>query len=354
MIIDHEPPPEKVISFHGQLSNAVSDFLCEQGWHEPGVKEVVTELAATLAKYREEGRRLFPVVFIARDLQGLLTEVDGHEPLIIGRGPIDAATVRRAVKHCAPLGEGRSWVVFMEVKNHKMVYGVFRTGATAIDPTSLEKLRRAKQTVTPLIGVVQLAENVVELRISKDHFRYLYLFGAAGASAPPTQTTRRFINALIRDADDDLKAALGNFYYRIVLDVMQVWHGSLSVVIPKGGPIPDYLTDGVILDPPVDLQKKLRLDVNAGSHVAGWLSASHLIRGMMGSDGITLLGSDGSVLGYNVFMQQSEYPQMPVATEGGARRRTYNSLCQHVGKTLVAAFYRSQDGNSNCTSELIT
>ena len=72
---------------------------------------------------------------------------------------------------------------------------------------------------------------------------------------------------------------------------------------------------------------------------------------MMSSDGITVLRSDGAVLGFNVFVAHPDSLDRHPGAIGGARRRTYETLAGMVGDGLVAAFYRSQDGHTACHHE---
>lgn len=336
--------PSSVISFRSHLVQAIADFLTEEGWINPALPEAATELVTSLGRYREEGKRLLPVAFFTKNLEDLLLDLNGQDPIPIGVCPLTPQGMRRALKQCAPLGEGRSWVIYLLIKGNVFEYGVFRRAGSQVQPTALEQLRRLTHLRSPVIGVVQLAENVIEIRASAGHYKYLYLSGLTGEGAPPMKTTRDFIDAITRDVSPELRDSVANFYYRVVMDVMQVWHGTLVVVLPRETAIPPFLSDGILLEKPIDIQERIR----GGSNP---LAESNLIRGMMGADGITILSSEGTVLGYNVFLQH------PIGSddappEGGARRRTYNLLKQRVGRELVAAFYRSQDGTASCHSSL--
>jgi len=68
-------------------------------------------------------------------------------------------------------------------------------------------------------------------------------------------------------------------------------------------------------------------------------------RCMLSVDGITLLGSDGSVRGYHAFFRHAAPTGQLI---GGARRRTFDALAAEVGPALIGAFYRSQDGHALC------
>jgi hypothetical protein len=72
---------------------------------------------------------------------------------------------------------------------------------------------------------------------------------------------------------------------------------------------------------------------------------AQLLEGMLRTDGITVLRSDGAIVAYNVFVRHGPLPAALLGQPvGGARRRTFETLRSHVGAELSAAFYRSQDG----------
>ena len=73
----------------------------------------------------------------------------------------------------------------------------------------------------------------------------------------------------------------------------------------------------------------------------------NLLEGMLCSDGITLFDERGRLLGYRCFIQ------IPTKQEvvGGARRRAFGALCDHLGKGLSAVFMQSQDGWSDFRSK---
>lgn len=343
-------PPTTVLSFRPLLESAVRDFALESGWDAPTFPVVLAEIVTSLSRYREEGKRLFPVVFVTRDLDALLHEVAGRDPVLLGTGPLAVETIQRALKQCAPLGEGRTWVVFVHVAGESLRYGVFRSSASPIDPTALERLRRAPPSPAGTLGIVQVAENVIELRAGEGRHRMVHLSGAVAEAIPPMQVSRTFIEALTRDVPVGLREPLGNLYYRVVMDVLQVWHGTLAAVLPAGAEVPDFLSDGVVLHEPLHFAAATRRLLETGDRAAtDELQANaNLLRGMLGADGITVMRSDGSVVAYNVFIA---HPPDRIRTAlGGARRRTFDVLSSHVGGSLVAAFYRSQDGKACCTS----
>jgi hypothetical protein len=77
-------------------------------------------------------------------------------------------------------------------------------------------------------------------------------------------------------------------------------------------------------------------------------SHESLLRGMIGSDGVTIMGTDGSIRAFRVFVQGSgkKAGGRQQAASGGARSRAFDVLRGYVGKTLRAALFRSHDGRT--------
>jgi hypothetical protein len=346
--------PKLVLSFRPALVEALAGLLDELGWAEAGLADALAEVLTGIARHREEGKRLFPTVFLTHSLDDLLATVGGCDPLRLGRGPVGRETVGRALKQCAPLGEGRSWVMFLLLEGGTMRYGVFRTTGAPTDPTAFERLRAGRGGRPTALGIVQVADGVLEVRGSGSFYRYVHLSGATADLVAPMDVVREFIRALAADVPAELREPMGRLYYRVLIDVIQNWHGALAVVLRPGCAAPPALGDGVFFDPPVDLTACVRRFIDDPSYAVGAevQAQTNLIRGMLGADGVLVFRSDGCLLGYNVFVRHEGELALATPPVGGARLRTFEYLRRLVGAELVAAFYRSQDGTARIESSL--
>ncbi len=90
--------------------------------------------------------------------------------------------------------------------------------------------------------------------------------------------------------------------------------------------------------------------VKEQSAAADSLLRSHesLLRGMIMSDGVTILGTDGSIMGFRVFVQAVAEKKIDLKERaaGGARSRAFEVLRGYLGAPLKAALFRSQDGRT--------
>ncbi len=342
------PPP--VLSFRHLLTEAVSTFLDEAGMTCALTADSIGELIVTLSRYREEGAPLFPMAFVGDDLGQMLAQLGGHDPIGIGIGPRSRATVQRALKQCAPLGQGRWWALYLLRVPEGFAYGVFRTDPFPLAETPLERLRRADVRSAGVIGVLQLADNVLELRAGGGLCRHVYLSGARVDASSPPAVLDELADALTDGVATTSRERARGFYQRVLFEVMQGSHGALVAVLPRERAGSMLFVDGIILPRPLDivaLLERYHADPSDASATAVRATAQ-LLRGMMATDGITVLRADGCIVGYNIFVRHPETLASQPSVVGGARRRTFEVLCAALGSELTAAFIRSQDGDVSC------
>lgn len=341
------PTSPQILSYRHLLTGAVDDFLAEAGMSDPETTEALAEVLVTLSRYREEGVPLFPAVYIGDDLDELLGVVRGRDPIGIGQGAPTPETMRRALKQCAPLGQ-RGWSIFIVRRPGELRYGVFHGSSFVLHETPMEWLRACTVRGQRAIGVVQLAENVLELRSSGGVARYVYLSGARVDMPPLPATLGELVRTLTRDVEPDALIDVRTFFRRVFVTAMRESHGMLVAVLPAEpkSTTGRLFADGLLLDDPIDLVARIRAYRRAPSEetVSGIQAMSDLLQGMMSADGITVLRTDGTIAGFNVFIPHRASLRRNEQPAGGARRRTFDALAAEVDHELVGAFYRSQDG----------
>ena len=238
----------------------------------------------------------------------------------------------------------------MREAEETLSYGLFRTDSFILSETPIELLRAIKDPHLKVLGISRVAENIIEICGSDGFSRFMHLSGARSDVSHPTEVLDDLVEAVTADVPETLRLATQGFFRRTFFSVMQAPHGALAAVVPKDLGRTALLSDGVLLQPPVDVVSRIEAYMSdpREEKATSLQALVALLRGMMSSDGITVLRSDGCLLGYNVFVKQSEVPAEEGEVIGGARRRTFNVLRQHLGVDLCAAFYRSQDGHALC------
>ncbi|MBU8898013.1 hypothetical protein KRR26_20565 [Corallococcus sp. M34] len=348
------PDPEAgsplILSFRHLLTEAVGSFLDSAEMPCAQTADALSELLVTLSRYREEGAPLFPMAFVGDDLGDMLELLGGHDPIPIGSGPRSRATIQRALKQCAPLGQGRWWALYLLRVPEGLTYGIFRTDPFPLTETPLERLRRAGTPASHVVGVLQLADNIIELRAGGDLCRHVYLSGARVDVDPPSVVLRELAHAVTEQVLPSSRDAARGFFQRVFFEVMQGSHGTLVAVLPRERAGSALFVDGILLPRPLDVVSLLdRYQAAPDDAAASAVRATaQLLRGMLATDGITVLRADGCILGYNVFVRHPETLARQPAFVGGARRRTFEVLGAALGSELAAAFIRSQDGDVAC------
>jgi hypothetical protein len=342
------PPSTKAVSFRSQLLGDISDFLRDEKMACDVTCQSLVEFVVSLSRYREEGVALYPQVFLCDNLSEMLRVVQGREYVELGTGPRDTAVARRALKVCAPLAR-LGWAVYIHRQEGSFSYGVFRVETLPMSLSPVDGLLVAGEHPFPVLMAVQLAENVVELRASSGRTLDIYLTDARTERDSPRTSIDDLVSAICSSVAVEHKEQAIGFFRNTLFGILQESHGALVAIVDSSSPTPALLTDdGVQLGPPVDVvgriaDYKLQGGTDAFAALQG---AAVLIRGMMASDGITVFGNNGTVIAFNVFVKHEVAVGRPPV--GGARRRAFEVLKGAVGHGLVAAYYRSQDGRSEC------
>lgn len=135
---------------------------------------------------------------------------------------------------------------------------------------------------------------------------------------------------------------------RILSTAIKNCHGTLIAVVPSDvADLPTEISDLVRLEAPFHLYDRFQRHIDEGktaASVSRLQAASELVSGFLDSDGITVFNDAGFVLGYRAFINR-DTSSAPVM--GGARSRAFGSMKALVGKSIVAAFFRSQDGRTD-------
>jgi hypothetical protein len=337
--------PSEVLSFRHILVEELRAFLRAEHIGLEDAAEGLGEALVMLSRYREEGSPLYPALFITADLGTLLDRLGGLEHLQVGIGPRSRETVKRALKQCAPLGRN-GWSIYLERKDSGLAFGLFRCDSFLLAEPPMTRLRSLRDPSARILGMVQLADNVLELRASGGSRRLIYLSGASTEGLATESLFSRVARTITRDLEEPLVRPFHVFLERILTDAMRAPHGTLLAIVPRGSDPRVLFPDAIVLERPVSIAELVRAALardtpEARSALEG---AGQLLSGMLATDGITVVSSAGEILGYNAFLPFGTDERTRAAALGGARRRTFDALAARVGRELVGAFVRSQDG----------
>ena len=332
------------------MTGEVSDFVKDEGLECAVTSSSIVAAASQLANLREEGRSLSPEVYFCTDVNKLTAVLQGSELIRLGIGPRENWTVLKALKECAPLATG-GWVIFIERSENHFTYGVMTPTNLPLAIMPYEAL--VENAVPDLVSIVvrRIAENCVELRGGKGGLRCLYFSDRRAEAPAPATALEHFCEAVTRTVNvadvDDVR----RFFYRTLSTQLVQAHGALLVVQSARRRLPVRFRDCTLLSLPLSIADRVteyrkHKDDEA---LAKLLSATLLLQGMLGSDGIVVFKNNGSIVAYRAFLKLSTTLGSPIA--GGARRRTFEALRTRVGRDIEAVFMTSQDGHTEFAGE---
>jgi hypothetical protein len=336
-------PTHTTLSLREQLDGAVVEFLGSEGMTCPKTRDGLVMLINALGHYREEGKELFPEVFVFDNLRNALSILPESEYVEIGMEGKHASTMAKALKKCAPLAR-RGWAVYIERRQTKFGYGLFRCGSTVLSLPPAELLITRGDPAIPVFMLRQVAENVIQVS-GFSHSSLLVHFGATKEiEVSPLPRLKEFVGCVIRDVPGEINEQSASFFTGVLSGVLRAGHGTLAAVIPaRRRTVPKVFRDGIILSPRISVGDKIKevLAKSDCSSNAKLQACSALITGMLLSDGITVFGSDATVRAYNVFVK---HPKTSESAVGGARTRTFKVMSGLLRGDLIGALIQSQDG----------
>lgn len=343
-------PDEPVVSFKAYLRSDLQS-LTGTFAHETLTPRFLAEFVALQSSYQEEGVVLHPLVFLTNNLRKLLDAVNGRNAIPVGHGTIDLITIHQIFKRCAPLAADQTWAIFVEFADSEMRYGVFRTEQSPLEPTAFERLRDLNDEALSIIGLNRLGGSFVEVRNAQGECRYINMGADEERSEYPGDFVKAFTDAVTDTADDAVRKRLKTFYARLAFNFIHAPHGALVAIINDGFSLPSLFNDGISFESRLDVAAYVDAALDGSASSESWealAGISGLIRAMMGMDGIVVLDTSGSLVGYNYFVKNKALPEIATSQViGGARRRAFEALCTSLGSEIRAVFYKSRDGALN-------
>ncbi len=335
----------KPISLRSLLVSASVDFLRQEDMNCLITQDGLPELISQLLYYKEEGKALYPEIFIYDDFELVKKVLPNFQYCFIGEGQKSKETMLKALKKCAPLTEN-GWAIYILRKENSFEYGVFRAGTSILSVSISEALIDEKMSDFKAILVHQVSEKLIEVKGIKADSLLISYGSQEHTKSSPIDNQLKFIETIVKQVKQELKDPTIIFFRKVFLDVLQEGHGTLACVINhKKKDLPKKLKDGIPLKQRINIPEIIselldKDDLQANSKLVGQFS---LIIGMLQSDGITVFTDNGEVASYNVFVKHPE-KLAKSKTTGGARSRTYLTLCGMIGNGIESTYIQSQDG----------
>lgn len=329
-------------SLREPLVEDLKEFLKNEGFKPTEIySKGLLHIINLVSDYYEEGRHLYPEVVITHDLNSL--EFLLARKILIKKSAIAIESFKQALKLCAPLAID-GWVIYLELKDDAMNFGVFSTEASEIS-LSLSRQTMNEDSLleeSTFIHIRCIGQKVVELRGRRGKL-HIYLNLDEEMDISDNKIER--LSESITSGCGENKEMLCTYFEKIIDNSLKAGHGNLIGVVKDNAKAIDdiktKLADGIYLETPIDIpnlfkEAEEQKSVTTTTSLKAYIS---LVSAMMNHDGITLITNTGKILGYHLFIKSNQEDSKLV---GGARSRAFESM-KKLG--LEACFYKSQDGN---------
>lgn len=337
-----EAMTHSIKSMRSFLIGSLHDFARKSNLGELVTTDNLTSLVVSIANYQEEGAKLIPEVYLCAEIDKILRLVPSSQIVRLGENSDAAVSISLALKKGAPLAID-GWCIFVDFYNQKFRFGIFRGPINPLALNIEKSVLNEPIADCPVVRITQVAPGCIEVRSAAGLAHTIILSDRLDDDVKPNAHFEELVNAICEDVPENIKNPLRSYFGNVIGRGLQESHGAIIVVSAKEK-IPNFLRDGIILDPPISFSNLVQAERGTSAAFDSeqeLIANAALIKGMIRSDGITVFSSGGSLLGYNCFIKSS---QSAKGVSGGARSRAYATLFAKIGKGLDAVYSRSQDG----------
>lgn len=331
-----------IISYRKTLQSEVLDFLNKlTPPNQILLQAIIPPIVSQLLFYREEGRFLYPEVYLVDDIAALKV-LPGFQMYRIAEGSADKDTACKAIKKCAPLCESR-WSIYLMLSDDKIEYGLFTGEETVISVHKEDVLLSDDKDGLFIIGIRIMRDRLITVRSRGSRLDVCFDITDEEVEEDIEEKQLHFIRYTIEKQQKDGLDAEAQKYFlrRLLTHVYRHGHGTLACVVDGNIKIESVFKDGIILSSPIDFVSDFSsVSEQKNSILEG---VFELMSGMLQSDGITVFSNDGRILAYNVFLKLRHEEDSDVKEiVGGARSRAFKALC--LIDIVKSAYMQSQDG----------
>lgn len=178
------------ITFRTHLLGSVTDFTasCDmKPWVEP---QLLVELVVSLARYREEGKKLSPQIYLCERLSQILKRLPDSDSVKIGECPLAEEAVGEILKKCAPIAGG-GWCVFVEGSAGGLIFGLFRGSLNPLAIPIDKTLFSGDPGDMKVVRLHQTADDCIELMNHCGERHNIFLSHRKEDSPHPKKYSRR-------------------------------------------------------------------------------------------------------------------------------------------------------------------
>ena len=340
------------ISFRSSIQGELLDFCKTENFTCALTVSALCDLVTLLAAYQEEGAELLPEVYLCKSIEKVTAMLHMPTIIYIGTGEINSDSIRKGIKKCAPLSQSE-WSVFFEANSgsNTLNYGVFSYSKTplSLHPTTI--LTDSEDTNTDVIYTHKFSPGSIIIKGSRGTKATINFLQIEQNIKINESHIDNICAAISEDVDIKIRENTRSFLLNTLTKALEQCHGSLIAVLPSTKKtLHRSMQDGVILAEPINIPESIQryLIDKSPESMSALQGISSLLQGMIQCDGIVLFKSDGSIVGYNLFISKTSNIAPP---EGGARLRAYEQICGLIPNHVKAALFKSHDGDIRFSPE---
>ncbi len=342
-------PEIKKASLRDSIIESIGNFLWEEGFAKDDITKLgILEIINLISDYHEEGNALFPEILVTNSL-GFFKTIPNKE-IIIQESELSISEFKNALKLCAPLATN-SWIIFIEVKNDKIKYGITSAEMSETSPSiynqTVGQLKVEDYQGITIAYIRNIGQKTVELAGLKNK---LIVSLTLDEPKELSQNELQILcEGIVSKCNEKLQINIKTFFEKIIDEALKNGHGNLiGVVEDDEGSIIVLKKEikgngGIYLANPIDFEN-LIIDTETNKNNESSINLkthSTVLKSMLNHDGITIISNKGKVIGYHILIDS--YLNEGDVVVGGARSKAFKSMVNC--NLFTVCFYKSQDGN---------
>ena len=325
--------------------DSIGSFLHNEGFSSDNVtQDGILEVINLISDYHEEGNALYPEVILTNDMAFFKTIP--NKELLINDTALSIDEFKKAIKLCAPLAVD-NWVIFIEVKNNKIRYGVVSAEMTetslSIYNQTVGNLKVLYENTT-IAYIRNIGQKTVELTGLRNNLIVSLTLDSVKDNS--NEDIYSIINQITENCIESHKLLINTFLTKVIINALRIGHGNLIGVINDSKEDMEKLKnekDCVYLPEAIDFQNLvIETETEKNNETSVNLKAySSILKSMLNHDGITIFTNTGKLIGYHLLIK--EHKKEGQVNNGGARSKAFLSM--QNSNLFISCFYKSQDGN---------
>lgn len=330
------------------VKDAVGNFLYAESFPpQSHLSQSIVSLIDGIAKYNEEGKRLFPEVIITTTVD-LFTELPTSRIVTISKNcEISEIEFKKGLKKCAPLAIN-GWAIFFEIQDLNMNYGLVSAESSELSPSLFDHtvgILKAAERSFPALYIQNIGAELVQVKgLNSEIHICLNLSDYIDTAI---HHFSELIQHIISETEKHIQQSVENYLKRAFGQSLRMCHGCLIGIVDKSDEslrnLRQKINDGVYLDDPIKIDELVK-DFSENRSIESNVnlkSYKDIIGGMINSDGITIFTNDSKIIAYNAFIKSSSSDSTS-SVDGGARKRAFQAMVDST--CFIFCYFQSQDG----------